>query len=218
MTPDHVRGRLSSDAGVTSSSIISPTIPSPISTLSTAPFMMLSPASTTSDNLIHRRSPYGLLSATFKPQAFAVAVVRQVMLAKRRIALPRPITQPGHIMPDKLARVLVVADEAVESIDVLVQPDRVEVVATQIPERIDREARFIRKAANPALFCGREELVREVRTLERLLESFIRRRRILPLHVAGLGFGLLDPPALLPSVSTIPYFTCSSRKYRSSSS
>src|SRR5215212_6427083 len=61
MTPDHVRGRLSSDAGVTSSSIISPTIPSPISTLSTAPFMMLSPASTTSDNLIHRRFPYGLL-------------------------------------------------------------------------------------------------------------------------------------------------------------
>src|SRR5215212_5033015 len=63
MTPDHVRGRLSSDAGVTSSSIISPTIPSPISTLSTAPFMMLSPASTTSDNLIHRRFPYGLLSS-----------------------------------------------------------------------------------------------------------------------------------------------------------
>src|SRR5215212_3209271 len=63
MTPDHVRGRLSSDAGMTSSSIISPTIPSPISTLSTAPFMMLSPASTTSDNLIHRRFPYGLLSS-----------------------------------------------------------------------------------------------------------------------------------------------------------
>src|SRR5215217_1738742 len=76
MTPDHVRGRLSSDAGVTSSSIISPTIPSPISTLSTAPFMMLSPASTTSDNLIHRRFPYGLLSLREKLIKIGTKVVR----------------------------------------------------------------------------------------------------------------------------------------------
>src|SRR3954447_21555670 len=54
MTPDHVRGRLSSDAGATSSSIIWPIVPSPIPTLSNAPSLTLSPTSTTNDKPIHR--------------------------------------------------------------------------------------------------------------------------------------------------------------------
>src|SRR3954453_6321614 len=44
----------SSDAGVTSSSIISLIVPSPMPTLSPAPSLTLSPVSTTNDNLIHR--------------------------------------------------------------------------------------------------------------------------------------------------------------------
>jgi len=54
MTPDHVRGGLSSDAGATSSSISWPIVPSPIPTLSNAPSLTLSPISTTSDNQNHR--------------------------------------------------------------------------------------------------------------------------------------------------------------------
>src|SRR5215213_90721 len=92
MTPDHVRGRLSSDAGVTSSSIISPTIPPPISTLSTAPFMMLSPASTTSDNLIHRRFPYGLLRSGVSPSAPAVWHNRRSGIS--RLTNPTAVDQP----------------------------------------------------------------------------------------------------------------------------
>src|SRR3954447_18867660 len=61
MTPDHVRGRLSSDAGVTSSSINSLIAPSPMPTLSPAPSLTLSPVSTTSGNLIHRPFAGGLL-------------------------------------------------------------------------------------------------------------------------------------------------------------
>src|SRR3954463_6531927 len=60
MTPDHVRGGLSSDAGATSSSIISPTAPSPMPTFSNAPSLTLPPASTTSDNLFHRPFAGGL--------------------------------------------------------------------------------------------------------------------------------------------------------------
>src|SRR3954447_18238712 len=61
MTPDHVRGRLSSDAGATSSSIIWPIVPSPIPTLSNAPSLTLSPTSTTNDKPIHRPFAGGLL-------------------------------------------------------------------------------------------------------------------------------------------------------------
>src|SRR3954447_13773068 len=62
MTPDHVRGRLSSDAGATSSSISSPTEPSSMPTLSPAPSLTPSPISTTSDNSNHRPFAGGLLS------------------------------------------------------------------------------------------------------------------------------------------------------------
>src|SRR3954469_19529723 len=70
MTPDHVRGGLSSDAGATSSSISSPTAPSPMPTFSNAPSLTLSPASTTSDNLFHRPISYGL------PRKWSVERVR----------------------------------------------------------------------------------------------------------------------------------------------
>src|SRR4051812_8775167 len=58
----------SSDAGVTSSSIISLIVPSPMPTLSPAPSLMLSPVSTTSGNLIHRPFAGGLLSEAAEPQ------------------------------------------------------------------------------------------------------------------------------------------------------
>src|SRR4051794_4955952 len=60
----------SSDAGVTSSSIISLIVPSPMPTLSPAPSLMLSPVSTTSGNLIHRPSAGGL------PRKWSVGGVR----------------------------------------------------------------------------------------------------------------------------------------------
>src|SRR4051812_16830991 len=62
MTPDQVRGRLSRDAGVTSSSIISLIVPSPMPTLSPVPSPTLSPVPTTSGNLIHRPFAGDLLS------------------------------------------------------------------------------------------------------------------------------------------------------------
>src|SRR3954470_3324624 len=68
MTPDHVRGRLSSDAGVTSNSINSPIAPSPMPTLSNAPSLTLSPVSTTSGNLIHRPFAGGLPRKWFVEQ------------------------------------------------------------------------------------------------------------------------------------------------------
>src|SRR3954452_10544912 len=51
----------SSDAGATSSSINSPTVPLPMPTLSPVPSLTRSPASTTSGNLIHRPFLHGLL-------------------------------------------------------------------------------------------------------------------------------------------------------------
>src|SRR4051812_18882493 len=66
MNPDHVRGRLSSDAGATSNSINSPTAPSPIPRLSPTPSLTLSPVSTTSDNSNHRPFAGGLLSIQHK--------------------------------------------------------------------------------------------------------------------------------------------------------
>src|SRR3954469_5263372 len=61
MTPDHVRGKLSSDAGATSSSISSPIAPLLMPTLSNAPSLTLSPVSITSDNPNHRPFAGGLL-------------------------------------------------------------------------------------------------------------------------------------------------------------
>src|SRR3954451_11919000 len=55
----------SSDAGVTSSSIISLIVPLPMPTLSPAPSLTLSPVSTTNDNLIHRPFAGDLLRAKF---------------------------------------------------------------------------------------------------------------------------------------------------------
>src|SRR4051794_9587062 len=52
---------ISSDAGATSSSIISLIVPLPMPTQSPAPSLMLSPVSTTSGNLIHRPFADGLL-------------------------------------------------------------------------------------------------------------------------------------------------------------
>src|SRR3954453_16854577 len=70
MTPDHVRGRLSSDAGAISSSITLPIAPSPILPLSTAPSLTLSTVSTTSDSPIHRPFSGGL------PRKWSVERVR----------------------------------------------------------------------------------------------------------------------------------------------
>src|SRR3954452_6464185 len=53
---------ISSDAGATSSSINSPTAPSPMPMLSPTPSLTLSPVSTTSDNSNHRPFAGGLLS------------------------------------------------------------------------------------------------------------------------------------------------------------
>src|SRR5215211_284173 len=60
----------SSDAGVTSSSIISLIVPSPMPTLSPAPSLTPSPVSTTSGNLLHRPFAGGL------PRKWSVERVR----------------------------------------------------------------------------------------------------------------------------------------------
>src|SRR4051794_703117 len=85
MTPDHVRGRLSNDAGATSSSIISPTTPSPIPTLSNAPSLTLSSASTTSGKPIHRPFSYGLLRGSYRLQKRRRSMLRWFL--RRQIAV-----------------------------------------------------------------------------------------------------------------------------------
>src|SRR3954453_7459117 len=70
---------ISSDAGVTSSTISSPTEPSPMPMLSPTPSLTLSPVSTTSDNSNHRPFAGGLLSArqqTVKPRRKRLALIR----------------------------------------------------------------------------------------------------------------------------------------------
>src|SRR3954469_8630783 len=74
------------------------------------------------------------LGAALEPQALPVPVMRDVVGPEGGVALLRPGLQPGHVVADELAAVLVVADEALVPIDVLVQPDGVEVVAPEIPE------------------------------------------------------------------------------------
>src|SRR3712207_3191730 len=66
-------------------------------------------------------------------------------------ALGATLLQPGQVVPDELAAVLVVADEAVEPAPMLVQPDRVQVVAAQIPEALDGMARVVREGSDAAL-------------------------------------------------------------------
>src|SRR5215212_12151307 len=123
--------------------------------------------------------------------------MRDVMVFEARVALPRPLLQPGDVVPDELAAVLVVADEAVEAVDVLVQPDRVEVVAAEIPESLDGRAWIVGEAADPPLLCRREQVLGEVGALERLLERLLRGRRVLPAHVGAERLGLPGPPSLL---------------------
>src|SRR4051794_22940316 len=77
----------SSDAGATSSSIISPTVPSPIPTPSNAPSLTLSPASTTSGNLIHRPFAGGLLRRS-RPESR-----QEIHLVRRRIPTPKSLSQ-----------------------------------------------------------------------------------------------------------------------------
>src|SRR5215207_8211498 len=125
------------------------------------------------------------LGARLEPQAFAVAVVRDVVVAEAGVALPRPLLQPGDVVAYELAAVLIVADEALEAVDVLVQPDRVEVVAAEIPEGLHGRARIVGEAADPPLLCRREQVLGEVGALERLLERLVRGRRVLPAHVGA---------------------------------
>src|SRR4051794_3686883 len=73
-----------------------------------------------------RGGPY--VGAALEPQALAVAVMRDEVVPEGGVALLRPGLQPGHVVADELAAVLVIADEALVAVDVLVQPDGVEVV------------------------------------------------------------------------------------------
>src|SRR3954469_14258351 len=123
--------------------------------------------------------------------------MRDVMVAEARAALPRPLFEPGDVVADELAAVLVVADEAVEAVDVLVQPDRVEVVAAEIPEGLDRRARVVGEAADTTLLRGGEQVLGEVGALERLLERLVRGCRILPPHIGAERLGFPRPPAPL---------------------
>src|SRR4051812_45273791 len=85
----------SSDAGVTSSSISSPTAPSPMPTLSPAPSLTLSPVSTTSDNLIHRPFAGALLRSAAEHAEAAPSIAPRPLLphwlrmAAASLPLPR---------------------------------------------------------------------------------------------------------------------------------
>src|SRR4051794_25675548 len=115
--------------------------------------------------------------------------MRDVMVFEARVALPRPLLQPGDVVPDELAAVLVVADEAIEAVDVLVQPDGVEVVPAEIPEGLDGRARIVGEAADPPLLCRGEQVLGEVGAFQRLLERLVRGRGVLPPHVGAERLG-----------------------------
>ena len=100
-------------------------------------------------------------------------------------------------MADELAAVLVVADEAVEAGDPLMQPDDVLVVAAEIPEGVDRLADIEREAADAALLGGGGKLMGEVGALQCLLEGLVGCGGIFPAHVAAERLVLLDVPGLL---------------------
>lgn len=55
--------------------------------------------------------------------------MRDEVPVERGPPLGRPRPQPSHVVPDELAAVLVVTHEPLEPAHVLVQPDRVQVVA-----------------------------------------------------------------------------------------
>ena len=65
----------------------------------------------------------------------------KIVIAERNPVFLCPVAQPLDVEADKLAAVLVVGDETMVALDVLVQPDRIGVVAAQIPKRIDEIAR-----------------------------------------------------------------------------
>ena len=83
-------------------------------------------------------------------------------------------------MAHELAAVLVVAHEPVVSCHVLVQPDRVEVVAPEIPEALDGMARILGEGADAALLRGRVEVMGEVGPLQRLLDTLVRGGPVTP--------------------------------------
>jgi hypothetical protein len=74
---------------------------------------------------------------------------------------------------DELAAVLVVAHEPLMPAHMLVQPDRVQVVAAEIPEALDGKARIVGEGADAALLVRREQVMGEVGPLQRLLEGLV---------------------------------------------
>src|SRR3954469_20258435 len=98
----------SSDAGATSSSISSPTAPSPMPTLSPAPSLTLSPVSTTSDNLIHRPFAGALLSCSPTSASIASTIGFQEIDYGRRgkgyvIGAFQPALGPRSLPPTSAA-------------------------------------------------------------------------------------------------------------------
>src|SRR6185503_15316835 len=73
----------SSDAGATSSSISSPIVPSSMPTLSNAPSLTLSPASTTSDNLTHRPFSCGMLRRIIRALEESITSLREQLATER---------------------------------------------------------------------------------------------------------------------------------------
>src|SRR3954467_2376053 len=83
----------SRDAGVTSSSIISLIVPSPMPTLSPVPSPTLSPVSTTSGNLIHRPFAGDLLRRS--NQSLTERLLALVPVAPEYRASPCPRARAG---------------------------------------------------------------------------------------------------------------------------
>src|SRR3990167_9207002 len=99
--------------------------------------------------------------------------MRQIMIAERRLPLLGPVSQPLHIVPDELPRVFVIPDETMVSLNVLVQPDRVVIIAPQVPESINDIAWIKRESRDSAMFVGDRELPAEDSALKRLLKCFV---------------------------------------------
>jgi hypothetical protein len=58
-------------------------------------------------------------------------VMGPIVVAKRNVPIGCPVPEPADVVADELARILVMADEAVIPTDRLVQPDRVQVIAAE---------------------------------------------------------------------------------------
>src|SRR4051795_6397840 len=101
----------SSDAGATSSTISSPTAPSPMPMLSSTPSLTLSPVSTTSDNSNHRPFAGGLLRSRSRGRehfAFRLRLQRGGGRHLRHRAVPRSFCKLAQLaavrMPSRLSR------------------------------------------------------------------------------------------------------------------